>query len=73
MGDALHAIDLWPLVLKLSPEERRRLAQLAWDSAFPLPSTPDVSARCSPRLEDSSSDDPLAWEAGGWDEFSARP
>lgn len=60
------ADDLLPLVAKLSPEERSRLLRLALaagDAAAyeAVPSGPE---------EFTDVDDPLAWDAEGWDGLS---
>lgn len=71
MGDALTATDLWPLVLKLSPEERLRLAKLAWNSARqPASDAAAYASNPSGPDEFSSDDEQLAWDAEGWEEFS---
>ena len=73
----LTAEDLKPLVHKLSPEERHRLVHIVL--------THDVRPACSAARDDadayrrqpvstdefvSSAQDPLSWDADGWDEFS---
>ena len=71
MSEPLTAHDLWPLVLKLPHDERVRLAKLALKAA----ATDDAAAyRAAPPdvAEFSSEDESLAWEAEGWDEFSAK-
>jgi hypothetical protein len=72
MAEALTARDLWPLVLKLNREERVSLAKLALRAAGD--EVGEVSAyRSSPPREEEfgSTDDALAWEGEGWEEFSA--
>jgi hypothetical protein len=71
MSEPLTAHDLWPLVLKLPHDERLRLAKLALKAA----ATDDAAAyRAAPPdvAEFTSEDESLAWEAEGWDEFSAK-
>jgi hypothetical protein len=65
MSNPLTADDLLPLIAKLSNEERHRLLRLAFrqgstdaDAYAAQPVTPD---------EFGSDDDPLAWEAEGWE------
>jgi len=71
MSQPLTAHDLWPLVLKLPHDERVRLAKLALkaaasdDAAAYRAAPPDVA-------EFGSNEESLAWEAEGWDEFSAK-
>jgi hypothetical protein len=71
MSEALTAQDLWPLVLKLNHDERAKLVKLALRAA----TAADVAAayRATPPGPDefSLADEPMAWEAEGWDEFSA--
>ncbi len=67
----ITAQDLWPLVLKLSREERVRLARLAL--AAPAPGGPSERAayEAAPVLPDEfggEENDPLAWEAEGWED-----
>ena len=71
MSNGLTARDIWPLVLKLSHDERLRLAKLALKAA----ATDDVAAyRAAPPESDEfgSDDDPLGWEDEGWEEFGAQ-
>ena len=71
MSAALTAQDLWPLLLKLPHEEQVRLAKLALHAAsrggiqdrHTYQSVPPAAA------EFAVEEDPLAWEAEGWDEF----
>ena len=65
MGKALTADDILPLVAALTPEERARLLRLiaspqGGDSAV-YRSVPPSSA------EFSTDEEPLAWEAEGWE------
>jgi len=67
------ADDLWPLVSKLSPQEQVRLAKLALRAAA-LKSGDDAAVyAAAPVKQDefSSDDDPLAWEADGWEDLDA--
>jgi len=68
------ADDLWPAVSRLSREERIRLARLALSSVALGPETPDSERyRAMPPQPDEFADgteDPLAWDAEGWDEVS---
>jgi hypothetical protein len=62
----LTAEDIVPLIASLSDEERLRL--LRWIAS---PHGADAAAyRIAPpaREEFSTADDPLAWEADGWEE-----
>src|SRR5262249_55197591 len=58
MTASLKAEDLWPLVQRLSRDERVRLAKLALGAASRDPSG-------------DSDDEALAWEAEGWEELDA--
>lgn len=73
MSQPLTAEDLWPLVLKLPHEEQVRLAKLALRAATQSSSSDAEAYRAAPPLaeEFSSDEDPLAWEADGWEEFDA--
>jgi hypothetical protein len=67
MSQPLTANDLLPLVARLEPQERRRLIQL-------IESTSERDAsiyRATPPLptEFVSDEDPLGWDADGWEEF----
>jgi hypothetical protein len=71
MSNGLTARAIWPLVLKLSHNERVQLAKLALKAA----AMDDAAAyRAAPEGTDefASEDDPLAWEGEGWEEFSAK-
>lgn len=71
MNSTLTAQDLWPLLLKLPHDEQVRLAKLALHAASRAGSE-DARAYASapPAAEEFSvAEDPLAWEAEGWDEF----
>jgi len=68
MATPLTASDFWPLILKLPHEECVRLAKLA------LRAGADGAAyAATPRSTDefSADEEPLAWDAEGWAEFSA--
>ncbi len=67
MSRLLTADDIIPLVASLTDSERIRL--LKWIAS---PHGADASAyKAAPptREEFSSGDEPLAWEAEGWDDF----
>jgi hypothetical protein len=69
---AAPASDFWPLILKLSHDERVRLAKLALRAAAHDDSVAAAYAAAPPVPEEFSSDDqPPAWEGQGWDEFRA--
>jgi hypothetical protein len=67
------AADLWPLVSKLSPQEQVRLAKLALRAAALGPGDDAAAYAATPAKADefSSDDDPLAWEAEGWESLDA--
>lgn len=74
MNHTLTAEDLWPLVRKLPHDEQVRLARLALRAATARSGAADAEAyRATPPAADefSHDEDPLAWEAEGWDEFDA--
>ena len=73
MQTALTAEDLWPLVQKLPHAEQVRLAKLALMAASRGPDADSEAYRAAPPAPDefSSSDDPLAWEAEGWEKVDA--
>jgi hypothetical protein len=73
MNPMLTAEDLWPLVQKLPHDEQVRLAKLALRAAAQSDGSDAGSYRTHPpgRDEFSSEEEPLAWEAEGWDEFNA--
>jgi hypothetical protein len=65
MARALTADDILPLVASLTPQERVRLLRL-----ITLPQEADASVyRSVPpsRDEFSADDEPLAWDAEGWE------
>ena len=66
MGEPLTADDLLPLIARLNPQERVRLFRLVTSSGD------DANAyRAVPpgRDEFSTNEEPLAWDAAGWEEF----
>jgi len=70
----ITADDLWPLVEKLPRSERVRLARIALSCASLPPGATDAEryAACPPGADElltGPDDDPLAWEAEGWEEF----
>ena len=68
----LKAHDLLPLVQRLSHEEQLRLVKLALRAAASNGNDAAAYGAVPPRDDEFSSDDePLAWEADGWEEFSA--
>jgi hypothetical protein len=72
MSDLLSASDFWPLILKLPHDERVLLAKLALRAAAQDDSAAPAYAAAPPAPDEFSSDDePLAWEAEGWEEFGA--
>jgi hypothetical protein len=72
MGDPLTAHDLMPLILKLTHAERVVLARLALRAAADdVEVAKSYLASPPPSGEFSAEDESLAWEADGWDEFSA--
>ena len=73
MSATLTAEDLWPLLLKLTHEEQLRVAKLALRAASHGGGTEADAYRATPvgRDEFSSEEDPLAWDAEGWEQFDA--
>jgi hypothetical protein len=69
----LTADDLWPLVLELSHDEQVRLAKLALHAAAHGGTADAVAYRTAPPGEEelASAEDPLAWEAEGWEDMDA--
>ena len=74
METALTAEDLWPLVQKLPHDEQVRLAKLALMAASREPDADMEAYRAAPPAPDefATSDDPLAWEAEGWENVDAK-
>jgi len=67
MGKALRADDILPLVASLTPRERARLLRL-----IALPRGVDAALyRSLPpsRNEFSADEEPLAWDAEGWEDL----
>jgi hypothetical protein len=68
MSQPLTANDLLPLVARLAPEERARLVHLI-EAASERDAT--AYARTPPRPDEfSADDDPLAWDADGWEKVA---
>jgi hypothetical protein len=67
MAKPMTADDILPLVARLTPRERIRLLRL-------ITSRPDIEAAAAYRAvppgkdEFSSDEEPLAWEADGWED-----
>jgi hypothetical protein len=68
----LTAEDLWPLIQKLPRDQQVRLAKLALMAASNSREESEAY-RCAPPgpEEFSSNEDPLAWEAEGWENVNA--
>ena len=73
MNAPLRAEDLWPLVQKLDHDEQLGLAKLALRAASRDPSTDGQAYLTTPTGPDEfgSDDDPLSWEAEGWESLDA--
>ncbi len=72
MAAPLTASDFWPLILKLPHDERVRLAKLALRAAAEEGADAAAYAAGPPSPDEFSADEePLAWDAEGWEEFSA--
>jgi hypothetical protein len=73
MNSTLTAEDLWPLLLKLPHDEQVRLAKLALRAAARSGRAEAEAYRTHPPGKDefSSEEEPLAWEAEGWEQFDA--
>jgi hypothetical protein len=70
---SITARDLWPLVLKLPHDEQLRLARIALRQAAKgaiadAPAYASLPVSAEEFGEDD--DDPLAWDADGWEGFS---
>jgi len=66
MEKPLSAEELFPLVDRLSPQERLRLLRLI--SLRPAADDREAYLALPPRHDEFSSDtDPLAWDADGWE------
>lgn len=72
MNDPHTALELQPLVEKLAPEEQVRLAKLALRLAAQARHAEAYAESPPGESEFVADDDSLAWEAEGWDEFSAK-
>jgi len=67
MGKSLTADDILPLVACLTPQERVRL--LRFLSVRPGADEKDAYRAFPPKREEFSSDEePLAWDAEGWED-----
>jgi hypothetical protein len=66
MARALSADDILPLVASLTPKERVRLLQLIATQGADAPIYRSVPPA---REEFSSEEEPLAWEAEGWEDL----
>jgi hypothetical protein len=66
MAEPLTADDLLPLVSRLSAQERLRLFRL-----ITPPASDGATYEATPphREEFGAEDEPLAWDAEGWEEF----
>jgi hypothetical protein len=70
--DALSALDLLPLLLKLPADEQVRLAALALEAAHRQRSDAEAYRQTPPTADEFGDvDDNLGWDADGWDEFHA--
>lgn len=68
MATRMTAEDILPLIAGLTPQERARLLRLI--VAQPALEEAGGYAASPPAADEFSSDEgPLAWEAGGWEEF----
>lgn len=66
MAEPLTADDVLPLIAQLSPQERARLLRL-----IRAPGADADAYRARPPADDefSSDEDPLGWDAEGWENF----
>jgi hypothetical protein len=73
MPAPLTADDLRPMIARLSHDEQVRLAKIALRAAAGSPDLDATACRTAPPGTDefSSEDDPLAWEAEGWEGVDA--
>lgn len=74
MQNPVTAQDLLPLVEKLSHEEQVRLARLALRAAAVGRSSRAAYEADPPKpgeFDASDDEDPLAWDAEGWEQFGA--
>ena len=65
MANELKADDLIPLIAKLSKRERRRLLRYALNHG--LDDAEAYDARPPQNGEFTTDDDPLSWDADGWE------
>jgi len=66
MAKPLTADDILPLVASLTPQERVRLLRL---TAVPVGADASVYRSVPPSRDEFSADEePLAWEAKGWED-----
>ncbi|MFO8070796.1 MAG: hypothetical protein R6V85_02875 [Polyangia bacterium] len=74
MSTDITASDLWPLVQKLTRQERIRLARLVLVSASRTGGSDAKAYEGAPPTPDEfrCAEDALAWEAEGWEEFDAK-
>ena len=72
MDGRLTADDLWPLVQKLSPDQQMRLAKMTlFAASYPGEDAMAYQAQPPAKDEFGTEENPLAWEAEGWEEFDA--
>lgn len=73
MPTPLTADDLRPVIARLSHDEQVRLAKIALRAAAVAPAGDASAYRSAPPGADefSNEDDPLAWEAEGWEGVDA--
>ena len=74
VNDPLKAADLLPLIQRLPASEQILLAKLALQAAAAHDgSDGDRYIATAPTTEElgTDDDDPLAWDADGWEEFDA--
>jgi hypothetical protein len=67
MPRSLTADDIMPLVASLPDSERARLIE--WITSLHDADSSAYKSAPPTRDEFSSDDEPLAWEADGWEEF----
>ncbi len=72
MTQRMTAQELWPLIEKLPAEEQLYLAKLALRAAaLGRPAAAAYRAQPPAENEFSTDDEPLAWEAEGWEHLGA--
>lgn len=69
----IKAEDLWPLLLRMSSEERRYLARLALaEKVLPIEAGDGERYAAMPaRVDEFSTDraeEPMSWESDGWED-----